>query len=60
MTRPFDGLTHMRVEILIDPDTMDYQVDIEGTHSVILAALKKIIRDLENPDVIDELTINPN
>lgn len=51
---------YMRVTILIDPETMDYQVDVDGTLSIIRAALLKVASDLEDESVVDSLAIEPN
>lgn len=51
---------YMKVTILIDPETMDYQVDLDGTLNVIKAALLKVAEDLDKEEVIDQLAIEPN
>ena len=60
MQETFDGLTHMRIEILIDPESMEYRFDISGSKDILIIALKKVIEDLENPDILNKLTIEPN
>lgn len=51
---------YMRITILVDPDTMDYQVDVDGTLSVIKAALLQVAADLDKTEVIDQLEIEMN
>ena len=51
---------YMRITILVDPDTMDYQVDVDGTLSILKAALLQVAADLDKPDVLDKLEIEMN
>lgn len=61
MQNRFGGLNScMRIEILVDPDTKEYEFTVDGSLSVLLSTLKQVISDLENPDVIDQLTLDCN
>lgn len=51
---------YMRISILIDPDTLEYQVDMDGTLSILKGALVKVLEDLENDNVLDKLIIEEN
>lgn len=61
MKNQFSGLnSHMRIEILIDPETKEYQFDVDGSLSLILSTLKQVVKDLEDPDILNQLTLDPN
>lgn len=53
----FDSIGNfMRVEILIDPDTGDYQVDLSGSIEDLKEALQSVLSSLDDPEIIAALT----
>lgn len=50
----------MRIEILIDSESGEYEFVVDGALSVIMAALKKVQKDLEDPAILDQLEIDMN
>lgn len=58
--KDFELKPYMRLSILIDPDTLEYQVDMDGTLSILRGALVKVLEDLDNDNIIEKLTIEEN
>ena len=55
----FNGLgPFMRIEILIDPRTGEYQLDVDGSVDVIKGVLQAVLEQLENPRIVDQLASN--
>jgi len=46
---------HMRIEILIDSETGDYQISVMGELVTIKEALRGTLEGLEDPEVIKKL-----
>ena len=44
----------MRVEILIDPETTEYQIDLDGDLNTIRAVLMSVVKQLKDPEVIEQ------
>ncbi len=50
----------MRIEILVDPDTKEYQFDVDGNLLILIAALRQVLQDLEDPEILDDLEQEPH